>query len=324
MKIFVSWSGDRSQALATAIREWLPLVLHYAEPWVSKSDINAGERWGLEIAKELDGSGFGISCITAENVSAPWLLFEAGALARSLAEGRVVPLLLGLDFSDISGPIAQFQAKKADRLGLLETVTAINAVATTPVPEPKLAQLFEALWPGLEAKIEEIPNSVKTVKSRPQGEILEELVSSVRSLDLRLREDDDGRFLRGSKRGHMRSVMLQDLIFGGREPPSSTSVLMAASLFRDEFPWVYELASRLAKEIGDGNLQAARKTARMLHESVTTLTRSPLGHEFAGRNMHMLLDVMDRALGHAEATKAPTKVRQPTAQTKGDTGIREA
>lgn len=317
MKVFVSWSGDRSQSLATAIREWLPLVLHYAEPWVSKSDINAGDRWGLEIAKELDGSGFGISCITAENVSAPWLLFEAGALARSLAEGRVVPLLLGLDFSDISGPIAQFQAKKADRVGLLETVNAINAVAATPVPEPKLTQLFDALWPTLEAKIEEIPQSEKTVRSRPQGEILEELVSSVRSLDLRMREDaDDGRILRGSKRARMRSVMLEDVIFSGREPPGATAILMAASVYRDDFPWIYELASKLAQEINGGNLQSARKTVRMLHDSILTVTHSPMSHELLGRNMHMMLDVMERTLGHAEAAKAPAKPRGSAAPSK--------
>lgn len=317
MKVFVSWSGNRSQSLATAVREWLPLVLHYAEPWVSKSDINAGDRWGLEIAKELDGSGFGISCITAENVSAPWLLFEAGALARSLAEGRVVPLLLGLDFSDISGPIAQFQAKKADRVGLLETVNAINAVAATPVPEPKLTQLFDALWPSLEAKIEEIPQSEKTVRSRPQSEILEELVSSVRNLDLRMREDaDDGRLFRGSKRTRMRNMMLEDVIFSAQEPPGAMSIIMAASVYRDDFPWVYELASKLAQEINVGDLRSARKTARLLHDSVVTLTRSPIGHEFVGRNMHMLLDVMDRTLGHAEAEKVPAKPRGSAIQSK--------
>jgi hypothetical protein len=29
MEIFLSWSGDRSKAVASALRNWLPLVLHY-------------------------------------------------------------------------------------------------------------------------------------------------------------------------------------------------------------------------------------------------------------------------------------------------------
>ncbi len=82
MKIFVSWSGDRSQALAQALRDWLPMVLHYAEPRLSQLDIAAGDRWANEVANELEASKFGIICITRENIIAPWILFEAGALAK--------------------------------------------------------------------------------------------------------------------------------------------------------------------------------------------------------------------------------------------------
>lgn len=60
MKVFISWSGERSQALAQALRDWLPMVLYYVEPWLSHSDIEAGERWAHEVAKELEVSKFGI------------------------------------------------------------------------------------------------------------------------------------------------------------------------------------------------------------------------------------------------------------------------
>jgi hypothetical protein len=84
MKVFISWSGERSQALAQALRDWLPLVLHYVEPWLSQSDIEPGERWASEVSKELEVSNFGIICVTKENTESPWILFEAGALAKSL------------------------------------------------------------------------------------------------------------------------------------------------------------------------------------------------------------------------------------------------
>ncbi|WP_132093928.1 TIR domain-containing protein [Caulobacter sp. BK020] len=66
LKVFISWSGDRSKALAQAIHGWLPLVLHYVEPWLSQSDIDAGERWSVEVAKELSACTFGITCVTRE------------------------------------------------------------------------------------------------------------------------------------------------------------------------------------------------------------------------------------------------------------------
>jgi hypothetical protein len=53
MKVFISWSGSRSNALAEALRDWIPLVLHYVEPWLSQTDIEAGQRWAEQVAKEL-------------------------------------------------------------------------------------------------------------------------------------------------------------------------------------------------------------------------------------------------------------------------------
>ena len=75
MKVFISWSGERSHALAQALHDWIPLVLHNVEPWLSEADIEAGERWADAVAKELSDSNFGIICVTRENVGSPWVLF---------------------------------------------------------------------------------------------------------------------------------------------------------------------------------------------------------------------------------------------------------
>lgn len=206
MKIFISWSGDRSQKLAEALREWLPLVLHYAKPWLSKSDIEAGERWGVEVAKELQESNFGIICVTKDNLASPWILFESGALAKSMEDGRVIPLLLDLDFKEISGPLAQFQAKKADQAGIRELVVSLNKSAQEPDPEDRLAKIFDPLYTDLGKMIAEIPTGDTSHKQiRPQGEILEELVSGVRSVEMRVREfmdDEPSRHRRIRRRFH--------------------------------------------------------------------------------------------------------------------------
>ncbi|RWR47594.1 toll/interleukin-1 receptor domain-containing protein [Sinirhodobacter ferrireducens] len=115
MKVFISWSGTRSRAVATALKDWLPIILEGIEPWVSDKDISAGERWAQSVAGELEAANFGIICITPENLNADWILFESGALSKSMQDARVIPLLFDLDFSDISGPLAQFQAKNLKR-----------------------------------------------------------------------------------------------------------------------------------------------------------------------------------------------------------------
>jgi hypothetical protein len=71
MKVFISWSGERSQIFAKALHEWLPMVLQSVVPWLSHADISAGDRWADTVAKELEASEFGITRITRENMSSP-------------------------------------------------------------------------------------------------------------------------------------------------------------------------------------------------------------------------------------------------------------
>ncbi len=91
MKVFIPWSGEVSERVAIALREWLPLVVHEAEPYVSSEDIAKGKRWPMELGERLEEIGFGIICLTPSNLSSPWIHFEAGALSKSLDESQVAP-----------------------------------------------------------------------------------------------------------------------------------------------------------------------------------------------------------------------------------------
>ena len=112
MDIFISWSGPRSGALAQALKKWLPKIVNAFNPWLSSADIDKGARWSSEIASRLAQTKAGIICLTPSNLSEPWILFEAGALSKTLESTFVCPLLIDLEKSDVSGPLAQFQATK--------------------------------------------------------------------------------------------------------------------------------------------------------------------------------------------------------------------
>jgi hypothetical protein len=256
MKIFISWSGARSRELAVALRDWLRLVLQYAEPWVSEKDISAGDRWAQTIAGALESSNFGIICITPENLNSQWILFEAGALSKSMLDAKVIPLLLGLELSDLGGPLAQFQAQKADESGLMEVVKAINKVSGNKAADGIIAELVPALWPKLADSIAAIPNKVPTEKHlRPQHEILEDLVTSVRGLSSQMRELDPydetrerafERKLRGLHPG-----MIGELLHAGSEGPDArgVSLLMISGMVRDSMPWPAEVANRILQRV---------------------------------------------------------------------------
>lgn len=154
MKVFLSWSGGTSQAIAAALRVWLRRVIQAVDPFLSSHDIAKGEVWLLRLLKELDQSSVGIICVTEESIHSDWLNFEAGALAKHLGTARVCTLLLDVDSSDLGGPLSQFQSttvKKSDLFQLLVTInTALGAQA---LPSDELAEQFETRWPELETAI---------------------------------------------------------------------------------------------------------------------------------------------------------------------------
>lgn len=310
MKVFVSWSGERSQMLAQAFRDWLPLVLHFVEPWLSQSDIEPGERWASEVSKELGESNFGIICVTRENAASPWILFEAGALAKSMNQGRVIPLLFDMEFRDITGPLAQFQAKKVEKSGLNDLIVSINKLSEHAVPEVRLGQLFEMSWPTLESKFNSVPKIEPTAKhNRPNSEILEELVSGVRNLELRFREsiDEVPRYARRRHRFHpmMMEDMLHDLRQGRRDP---VRFLLMASMLRDPFPWIYELGVDAYRASFDGNKDREKDAQRRFFHAVRILRRGPyLEDSGLDKSTYVLIREMEHML--IEEAEAPADIR---------------
>lgn len=303
MKVFISWSGERSQALAHALHRWLPLVLHYVEPWLSEADVAAGDRWAQEVAVQLEASNFGIICVTPENVGAPWVLFEAGALAKSMKGSRVVPLLYNLEFSDITGPLAQFQAKKVERSGVGEVILSINHAAEHAIPDERAKQLFGALWPEFEKMLESIPEEAPTEKHmRPQHEILEELVAGVRGLDGRFREleaavTDPRRRLRRHRMFHPMMIdELTHMISPEGEDP--VGLLVLAGAVREDLPWLAEVIVETYREMKGAEPKDAQRAFDRLRRVMKVTGRGPMAEFATSEESHMMLRELPMMLDH--------------------------
>ena len=150
--VFISWSGERSKRAAEALREWLGTVLQNARPWMSETDIEKGSRGLDEIARALEGMKVGIICLTPENLTAEWILYEAGALSKTLdAKTRVCTYLLaGLESANLKAPLSLFQWTKANKDDTRKLIHTINKhLDATPVPDGRLDSTFEKGWPDL-------------------------------------------------------------------------------------------------------------------------------------------------------------------------------
>lgn len=182
MNIFISWSKEPSRSVAIALRNWLPKVIAYFEPWMSDSDIDAGQRWGAEISQRLTDSTIGIICLTQENSSQPWVLFEAGALSNRIGEGRVIPYLYGIEKANIVGPLTQFQMVTASREGTLRLLQSLNsALDLGRRSDHEIEELFNVWWPRLAAELDSIVIPAGTQEERGDRAILEEILDHVRT-----------------------------------------------------------------------------------------------------------------------------------------------
>lgn len=140
-------------------------------------------RWNEEIAKKLDQTDFGILCLTPENRNAPWIHFEAGALAKKVDKARVCPYLLGLKTTDIKGPLESFQAKNAEKEDTRDIVKEINnALGKEALSAERLDRAFDVNWPRLEKTLKEILENTQTINepSREPDDMLEEILEIVR------------------------------------------------------------------------------------------------------------------------------------------------
>lgn len=184
MKVFISWSDNRSRKIADLLSDWLPTIIQAIEPWLS-TNIPKGARSMTEISSELEKTQVGIICLTSENLDNNWILFEAGALSK-MKDTKVCTFLLDLTPSDIKPPLSQFQHTtftKTEIYKLLETINQqLPAAGEKSIAEKTLRQVFDRSWSEFEEKVKEILKShpAKTKHVRPDREILEEILTLVR------------------------------------------------------------------------------------------------------------------------------------------------
>jgi SAM-dependent methyltransferase len=177
MQVFISWSGRRSKQIATYLSFWLKEVFIDAplEIFVSTEDIRAGADFSDEISGNLKRSGYGILCLTPENLNAPWVLFESGALSLAAGKGSVCPFLHDFDSAHLRRPLEQFNAVKADLEGTRKLVFTINRILEErQLPERQLGINFDFLWPKLCDQLKSIPSSNSDISlgiSRLQQEL---------------------------------------------------------------------------------------------------------------------------------------------------------
>jgi hypothetical protein len=212
MKVFISWSGEKSHQVALLIRKYLKYWIAESVPFVSSEDIHKGNKWFIDISKELSNSNFGIICLTKENINSDWLLFEAGAISKSVEDSHVYTILFdGLKPHDIKGPLSHFQHTIFTKEDFYKLVKDIyTTIEKHLVDINTFDDIFEKFWDefekGINTKLLSVSKKEKEYKTRTENDLLIEILELTRYLakfpnTISESEDKYGEMIFGKKFG---------------------------------------------------------------------------------------------------------------------------
>lgn len=251
MKVFLSWSGERSRQVASLLKDWLRCVIQNSDPWLSSTDIDRGALWFSEVSQQLGETTVGILCLTQENKEKPWILFEAGALAKGLNSSRVCTLLIDLDDRDVSNPLSQFNHTTPNKTGIFQLVQTLNiSMGPQRLDESVLTRVFDTYWPQFEDAFSKIIESTPAtkVKPRPQDDILGEILEATRSISTRVRQIEQS-----SDRQRLGEQMTMD-----QWNKHLTSITGSEKSRRDQDEYVRKLS------VGDGFITYVGKNGQIM------------------------------------------------------------
>jgi hypothetical protein len=170
--VFISWSDAPSREIAEYVHKLLTNVFavnRNIKYFLSSSDnegIDKGEKFQKKLDDSLFKSDYGIIILTKNNTKRPWIMFEAGSLAKNVKIARVCPILFDIDEIEKNSPLfpfqyAKFSKKEFDSLFQSILKAFNNSEELKENEKTSLTDLLDKHWGEFE-------NNVKNLLEDPQ------------------------------------------------------------------------------------------------------------------------------------------------------------
>lgn len=264
--------------------------------------IDFGEEWYRRLMTQLQATSDVVCLFTERSLDRPWILFEAG-VAKGKLNTPVLGVALGVPLSSVTaGPFYQFMnmddsepdltklvnqlAKKVPNLELDGDVVRAQVAAFKKTEADILKSLSVS-----GAKIETAEVSESAV-----AKLSEEMKALPSRVAERLLEGGDLLGRRRIRRFHPR--MLEELLHTASDPGDPVGILLAASIVRDELPWLYELATEAYRAVRDGAPAGIERAIVRVRRISERFLQGPFMEEFGfpSRESHMIAVEFPRML----------------------------
>ena len=225
-------------------------------------------------------------------------------MSKSLDTSYVVPLLFNLEQSDLTdSPLLQFQATSFSKDEIKKLIDTINNASKNKLDAYELDEAFNVWYPQLEKSLQGIADSnesdpAKVDVSEKSSLVLEEILAlsrenqkllrnpeSFHSDELKMFSDKLERLYSIIERNdeyrrkrRMHPAMIEEMLhFSKKEMGGNYGMLVALSLLRDDFPWIYDLGKELFDVLKSNKSAKVKEVAiREFKEVIEHTMRLPM------------------------------------------------
>lgn len=267
--------------------------------------IDFGEEWYKRLMTQLQSTSDVVCLFTERSLDRPWILFEAG-VAKGKLSTPVIGIALGVPLSRVSaGPFYQFMNMDDSEGDLTKLVNQLARRIPNLELDHDVVKAQVAAFKATEAALLEKLSS-GSVKPKKKEEVEEsavaKLAEEMKALPSRVAERlaESGDPLRRRRLRRFHPMMFEDLLHMSGEPGDPVAILMAASLVRDDMPWLYELSMEVYRAAKDGDADAIEREIKRLRRFSELMMRGPFMEElgFGGKDAHIFAMEFPRMLEH--------------------------
>jgi hypothetical protein len=107
---------------------------------------------------------------------------------QDLDDAYVCPYLLGIEKTQVTGPLAEFQMTVANPEETRALMQTLNRALVAGLDDERLSRLFDRAWPDLSKALEQTMRETEnaTPAPRPQAELVDKVLTRVRAMEGRL------------------------------------------------------------------------------------------------------------------------------------------
>jgi hypothetical protein len=279
--------------------------------------IEFGSEWYKAIMDRLSDATDVVALLTQHSLNRPWILYEAG-VAKGKLDTIAFGVALGIPLEKAStGPFAQFQNCGDDEDSLTKLV--LQLIKRNPDADPREAavrrqvQAFRSNLDSLaKGAAKTAPSPADRVDATAVAKLFEEVKVLFRDLPGQVEAKLQATVPQPGTRRRLRlhPAMFDEIFFSlrRRESPGGEGLpwLVWASVFREELPWLHELALELYRAISCGDERRVGAVRRDLRAALEMARRGPFMDAFLGRDeetymvVRHCVDMLDRVLDTSE------------------------